>query len=87
MVREKGAQVIYRNAIKYSKRKYVIHSVSKPKEIDFVREDGTRALGVYEINGNEMRIAIFSDEVKSKTDYPGDIQEDGKIIAVYERRN
>lgn len=85
IVRNDGVQVITKGGKPFSKVNFEVDPTKTPRYIDFIDDKGTRVGGVYEIEGHEMRVAIFADSEKRKTGRPSDLKEEGNIIAVYER--
>lgn len=85
IVRKDGVQESSYPGSPVSTQKFKIDSKKQPKHIDFINAQGGRTLGIYELNKNEMRVAIFSDAKKQEKERPTDFKEDGKIIAVYQR--
>lgn len=91
VVRQNGLQTITRDGQPFSKRKYSIDPSTTPKSLTFDDVENAEikygsALGIYEINGNILKVAIASDPKKRATDRPKDFSEDGtKWIYIYER--
>jgi uncharacterized protein (TIGR03067 family) len=85
IIRKEGTQEITKDDKPFSKRQFMLNPELTPKHIDFIDADGGRTRGIYELNGTEMRVALFADPEKRKGHRPTDFKEEGKIIAVYER--
>lgn len=85
VLRKDGIQEITKDGKSFSKAKFEIDPSKSPKQITFTDDNGARFGGIYDVNGETMRVAILSDSEKRKTDRPTDFKEEGKIIAVYER--
>jgi uncharacterized protein (TIGR03067 family) len=84
IVRKDGLQEITKDGKPFSKAKFEVDPAKTPKHIDFIDDKGIRVGGVYEIKGDEMRVAILADSEKRKRSRPSALREEGNIIAVYE---
>ena len=85
IVRKDGAQEITKGGEAFNKHTFEVDPAKSPKHIDFIDDKGSRVRGVYEIKGDEMRLAIPADPDKRKTDRPSELKEEGNIFVVYER--
>lgn len=85
IVRKNSVQEITKDGKLFSKRKFEVDSGKTPKYIDFIDDKGMRTQGIYETKGIEMQIVIFFDSEKRRTSRPNNFNEEGNIIAVYER--
>jgi uncharacterized protein (TIGR03067 family) len=85
VVRKNGVQEIFRDGKPFSQRKFEIDAEQSPKHIDFIDDCGARVRGIYQIKGDEMRVAILADPDRRKQELPRDLTEDDNILAVYDR--
>jgi len=85
IIRKNSVQEITKDEKLFSKRKFEVDPGKTPKYIDFIDDKGMRIQGIYEIKGNEMQVVIFFDSEKRRTSRPNNFNEEGNIIAVYER--
>ena len=70
------------------KFRFQVDSDSKPRRIKFLALDEDRILnkGIYELVGNEMKLSIYADRHKQKTDWPCDFDAtDDKTITILRR--
>ncbi len=85
ITRKNGVQRITMGGRLISEGRFELDAEKSPKQIEFIDATGRRTLGIYEVNGDKLRIGILSDEKKRSFCYPSVFGGEGTIIAVYER--
>ncbi|MDB5339936.1 MAG: hypothetical protein JWN70_5555 [Planctomycetaceae bacterium] len=88
-VRENGIQSTSHNGTPRGKNRYTIDPKATPKTITFSDFDKneTTGLGIYELEGDTLKIAILTDTTKKATERPLDLEPGpDKIIATYVRQ-
>ena len=85
VVRKNGVQEIFKDGKLFSQRKFEVDPEPSPQHIDFIDDRGERVRGIYQIQGDEMRVAILADPDRRKQERPRDLTEEGNILAVYDR--
>lgn len=81
-VRRDGIQTITKDGTLFSRRRFSVDLSSSPKSVDLDDlEDAEkkigRTLGIYELEGDTLKLALPSDPSKRSTDRPKDFEEDG----------
>lgn len=84
VTRKAGVQEITKGGEIFTTRRYEVDVKNSPKTIDFISDAG-RTLAVYEIKDKMMRVAMYLDPAKLKSERPSDFEEAGKVVATYER--
>lgn len=90
-VRRDGVQTITKGDKPHSKMRFKVDTASKPKQVEFETiPDGdkksNKLLGIYELDGDIMKVAILSDPDKRAKERPAGFEEDGtNWIYVYKR--
>ena len=85
VVRKNGVQEIFKDGKPFSQRRFEVDPEQSPQHIDFIDDRGARVRGIYQIQGNELRVAILADPDRRKQERPRDLTEEGNILAVYDR--
>jgi uncharacterized protein (TIGR03067 family) len=85
VVRAHGVQEITTGGKPFTKRKFTVDPKKKPKHIDFIDDQNTRNLGIYELKADQLTVAQFAEKEKMTSDRPTKFDNGGMIIAVYER--
>jgi uncharacterized protein (TIGR03067 family) len=87
VVRENGTQTITKEGKVWKKLRYTLNPKSKPKQItwsDPAQGDKVTAVGIYEVDGDTMKVAVFSDEAKRVAERPKDFKpSEDKKVAFY----
>ena len=89
VARGNGIQTITKEGKLWKKMLYTVTSTAKPKQIAWSvpeQPDKIAAVGIYEIDGDTMKVAAFADETTRITERPKDFRpSEDKIVAEYKR--
>jgi uncharacterized protein (TIGR03067 family) len=89
VIREKGTQTVTKQGKPWNKFQYALNSNATSKEITWrdAKDAKVVFLGIYEIKGDTMKVAIFADDAKKTTERPKDFFKPtaDKIIATLQR--
>lgn len=88
ITRKDGLQTITKGGVSSDKSNFKIDASAKPKTITFtwVEDDKTTTAGIYVVEGDTMKIAVFNDKSKQATDRPKDFEPaEGKTVATYKK--
>jgi uncharacterized protein (TIGR03067 family) len=88
VVRANGFQTITKAGKLWAERLFTLNANAAPKEITWrdPKDGKVTALGIYEVNGNTMKVAFFVDETKRAQERPKDFNPtEEKLVATYRR--
>ena len=87
-VRQKGVQTITKEGKPWKERRYSVNPKANPKEITVrdPRDGKITSVGIYEIKGDTMKIAVFDDKTQKAQERPKDFSPSkGKKVITYRR--
>lgn len=87
VVRENGIQTTTKGGESVKKLRYALHSAN-PRMISFfdLASDERVSVGIYEVTGDTMKLAVLSDDVLAASTRPDDFTEaESRTVIVYKR--